>query len=128
MGNRGVQSERVVNFLIVHLQDSDAESRQWAVEGLALSGTDQTIDTLLKAMHDDASPMVRERAACSLAESGMFIAAATCQRDSGIVGITPTIRRSTRRRMGGRSRRSGILRIRRLPNDSAAWREWYSHQ
>ena len=84
MANRGVQSERVVNFLIAHLQDSDADARRWVVEGLALSGSDQAMDTILKVMHDDASPMVRERAACSLAESGMF---SQQQRASAIPGL-----------------------------------------
>src|SRR5579863_7284931 len=72
MGNRGVDSDRVVQVLTAHLKDSDEDSRHWAVEGLALVGGAQTIAPLLQAMHDDPSPKVRESAACSLAESGMF--------------------------------------------------------
>ena len=58
--------------LIAHVSDADVDSRRWAVEGLALAGTDQAIEVLLKSMHDDESPVVREHAACGLAESGMF--------------------------------------------------------
>jgi FOG: HEAT repeat len=72
MGNRGVQPEQVFQVLTAHLKDADVDSRRWAVESLALLGTDATIGTLLTTMHDDPSPLVRERAACSLAESGML--------------------------------------------------------
>ena len=72
MGNRGVEAGRVVQVLAAHLNDTDEDSRRWAVEGLALTGSDQAIQPLLKIMHDDPAPSVRERAACSLAESGMF--------------------------------------------------------
>jgi hypothetical protein len=127
MANRGVQSERVVNFLIVHLQDSDADSRRWAVEGLALTGSDQAMDTILKVMHDDASPMVRERAACSLAESGMF---SPQQRASAIPGLLmytddPSLDAQTH---AWAFQALGDITHRRLPNDSRAWREWYAGQ
>jgi hypothetical protein len=72
MANRGVEAGRVVEVLSAHLKDSDPDSRRWAVEGLALAGTSETIPLLLQVMHDDPAPSVRERAACSLAESGMF--------------------------------------------------------
>ena len=72
MGNRGVETDRVVQALTAHLKDSDEDSRRWAVEGLALAGATGTIEPLLQTMHDDPSAIVRERAACGLAESGMF--------------------------------------------------------
>ena len=72
LGNRGVETERVTQVLIGHLHDSDQDARHWAVEALALVGTDETIPPLLQTFHDDPSPMVRERAACSLAQSGML--------------------------------------------------------
>ncbi len=40
MANRGVEAERIVEVLTAHLRDSDVDSRKWAVEGLALAGTD----------------------------------------------------------------------------------------
>ena len=46
--------------------------RYWAVEGLAFLGTESVIEPLLQVFHDDPSPMIRERAACSLAQSGML--------------------------------------------------------
>src|SRR5262249_47495827 len=72
LGNRGVEPERVAALLVSQLHDPDPEIRHWAVEGLAYLGTNDTIEPLLKTFHDDLSPMVRERAACSLAQSGML--------------------------------------------------------
>src|SRR5215471_17564357 len=72
MANRGVETDRIMDMLLEHLKDADIDSRRWAVEGLALSGSDRAIGPLLSTMHDDVSPLVRERAACSLAESGLF--------------------------------------------------------
>jgi len=72
LGNRGVARERAIQVLVAQLQDSNPEIRHWAVEGLAYLGTNETIAPLLQIFHDDPSPMVRERAACSLAQSGML--------------------------------------------------------
>src|SRR5580704_12898901 len=72
IANRGVETERVVQVLTALLKDSDEEGRRWAVEGLALTGANKAIPALLIAMHGDPAAYVRERAACSLAESGMF--------------------------------------------------------
>ncbi|MGC1163117.1 MAG: HEAT repeat domain-containing protein, partial [Candidatus Sulfotelmatobacter sp.] len=94
LGNRGVQPERVVQALAAHLKDpgknsatdrdedrnndkgkdkdKEEDARRWAVEGLALVGTTPTIAPLLETMRDDPSLMVREHAACSLAQSGML--------------------------------------------------------
>ncbi len=78
MANRGVATDRVVQVLAAQLKELDRadeaseDSRRWAVEGLALVGTTPTIAPLLDAMRNDPSAMVRERAACTLAQSGML--------------------------------------------------------
>ena len=72
MANRGVETEHVVEVLIAHLKDSDEDSRRWAVEGMALTGSALSIEPLLKTMHDDPSATVRERAACSLAIRNVY--------------------------------------------------------
>ena len=72
MGNRAVETDRVVRALTGHLKDSDQDSRLWAVQALALVGGAQTVGPLLKAMHDDPAALVREEAAGALAGSGVF--------------------------------------------------------
>jgi len=72
LGNRGVEPDRVNEILSSGLRDPDPEIRHWAVEGMSYLGTDDSLEPLLRTLHDDASPMVRESAACGLAQSGMF--------------------------------------------------------
>ena len=125
MGNRGVETSRIVEALSAHLKDSDAESRRWAVEGLALVGTTPVIVPLLQTMHDDPSPFVRERAAASLAESGMFTHE---QRLSAVPQLLnysddPALDAQTH---GLAFQALGDITHQHLPHDSAAWRSWYN--
>ena len=125
LGNRGVAPERASQVLVGQLQDSNPEIRHWAVEGLAYLGINETIAPLLQIFHDDPSPMVRERAACSLAQSGMLTQE---QRrsvipqllnyadDASLDAQTHTWVYHALRDITGQN----------LPNESAAWRSWYS--
>lgn len=131
LANRGVETDRVVEVLTAHLKDTDRrtennseDTRRWAVESLALVGTTPTIAPLLDAMHNDSSPMVRERAACSLAESGMFT------RDQRLIAVPQLINDSDDPALDTQTRAwafqaLGDITRQHLPNDSAAWRNWY---
>ena len=72
LGNRGVEPERAAEILLASIRDSHENIRYWAVEGLAYLGTDEIVAPLLETLRDDPSPLIRERAACSLAQSGML--------------------------------------------------------
>jgi PBS lyase HEAT-like repeat len=135
LANRGVGTGRVVQVLTAHLNDSQKDSgntnnedaRRWAVEGLALVGTTSTIEPLLAAMHDDPSALVRERAACSLAESGML------SHEQRMIAVPKLIAYSDDPALDAQThtwayQALGDITKQRLPNDSAAWREWYQGQ
>lgn len=72
LGNRGVETARARQAILGFIEDPDPEIRKWAVNSLAMLGTDDSIEPLLKVFHDDPSLVVKERAACSLADSGML--------------------------------------------------------
>ena len=72
LGNRGIEPIGVLREELEYVHDPDTETRTWAIEGLATLGTDGAIDPLLDALRSDPAPVVRERAACGLAQSGMF--------------------------------------------------------
>ena len=125
LGNRGVDTQRITQILVSHLKDSNQESRHWAIESLALLGTDESIPPLLQTLHDDPSPMVRERAACSLAQSGML---SEQQRRSAVPQLLnyaddPAPDAQTRIWVFQALR---DITAQNLPNDGAAWRNWYS--
>jgi hypothetical protein len=124
MGNRGVETDRIVQVLSAQLNDADEDSRRWAVEGLALAGSSQTIELLLKTMHDDPSASVRERAACGLAESGMFT------REQRFTAVPQLLRYSDDPSLDAQTHAWAFQTLhditrQRLPNDSQAWRNWY---
>lgn len=124
LGNRGVEPQRVNEILVSQLQDADPEVRHWAVEGLAYLGTNETIAPLLKTFHDDPSPMVRERAACSLAQSGMLTQE---QRRSVIPQLLDYAEDSSldAQTQGWVYQALRDITGQSLPNDSSAWRSWY---
>ena len=72
IGNRGVEQNRILDILLGSIHDENVNIRYWAVEGLAYLAMDASIEPLLDVFHDDPSAMIRERAACGLAQSGMF--------------------------------------------------------
>jgi HEAT repeat protein len=72
LGNRGVETHRAFVTLMDHRNDPDEQTRYWAIEGLAMLGTDDTVRPLLEAFRSDPSPLVRERGGCGLAQSGML--------------------------------------------------------
>jgi hypothetical protein len=72
LGNRGVEPRRAFVTLMDHRHDPDEQTRYWAIEGLSMLGSDDTIAPLLDAFHSDPSPLVRERGACGLSQSGML--------------------------------------------------------
>lgn len=126
MANRGVETERVVQVLASHLKDSDEDSRRWAVESLALVGTTSTVHILLDTMHEDPSPLVRERAACSLAESGMLSHEQRLTAVPVLLNYTddPSLDAQTH---AWAFQSLGDITRQRLPNDSSAWRSWYEN-
>ena len=127
IGNRGVGQDRILDILLNSTHDENVNIRYWAVEGLAYLAVDGSIEPLLDIFHDDPSPMIRERAACGLAQSGMFSAA---QRNTAVPRLldfaidgaldaeTHTWVFQALRDITGQT----------LPHDAARWREWYKAQ
>jgi hypothetical protein len=125
IGNRGVDQDRIAEILLASIHDPNVNIRYWAVEGLAYLATDAAIAPLLAIFHDDPSPMIRERAACGLAQSGMFSAGQRLTavprlldfaQDGGLDPETRTWVFQALRDITGQ----------RLPQDAAAWRKWYA--
>jgi len=149
LGNRGIQTDRVVQVLTAHLNasvDSNSraansnrrdsynkgsynndDTRRWAVEGLALVGTSSTIAPLLNTMHNDSSPIVRERAACSLAESGMLTHQQRMTAVPRLIDYSDDSALDSQTRAWAFQALNDITQ-QRLPNDTNAWRSWYHEQ
>jgi HEAT repeat protein len=95
------------------------------VEGLAYLATDAAIAPLLDSFHDDPSPTIRERAACGLAQSGMFSAS---QRMAAVPALLDFAQDGA---VQGDTREWVFQALRditgqNLPHDGARWRDWYA--
>jgi HEAT repeat protein len=127
LGNRGVQPARVLGLLLIYAHDRDLQSRYWAVEGMAMLGTDASIGPLLSILTHDPSLRVRERAACSLSQSGMLTHE---QRLSVIPDLLNLVDddslNSTTRGLIYNSLR--VITGAKLENDPDAWRNWWAHR
>lgn len=140
LGNRGIETDRVVQVLTAQLKDfgkdsetgenrdqdkdRDEDARRWAVQGLALVGTTPTIAPLLEAMHNDPSATVRERAASSLAESAML------NQDQRLIAVPQLINYSGDPALDAQTHALAFqvlaaITKQHLPNDSESWRNWY---
>ena len=124
LGNRGVEPDRAFEILMSAIHDENVNVRYWAVEGLAYLGTDSTITPLLSIFHDDSSPLIRERAACSLAQSGMLSARLRLTAVPQLLDFAddPTLDEQTR---GWVFQALRDITGQNLPRSGAAWRDWY---
>jgi hypothetical protein len=125
LGNRGVEPQRAAQILLSSIHDENVNIRYWAVEGLAYLGTDEVIAPLLDVFRNDPSPMIRERAACGLAQSGML---SEKQRRSAVpkmldyaddASLDPETHKwvfQALRDITGQN----------IPHDAGAWRNWYN--
>jgi len=125
LGNRGVDPRRALDYLLRWSNDPDDEARRWAVEGISMLGTDDSIAPLLRIFHDDPSPVIRERAACGLAQHGMLTAR---QRFTAIPELLrfaddPSLDEKTR---GWVFQALTDISGQRLGNDPRDWRDWWA--
>ena len=72
LANRGLEQQRIFEALRDHLDAPEEETRKWAVNSIAMLGASETVPVLLDVFRFETSLIVKERAACSLAESGML--------------------------------------------------------
>ena len=125
LGNRGVEPQRAAEILLSSIHDENENVRYWAVEGLAYLATDDVIAPLLDTFHNDPSATIRERAACSLAQSGML---SEKQRRTAV----PRLLDFAEDNSLDSQTHSWVFQALRditgqsLPHDAAAWRAWYN--
>ncbi len=125
LANRGVGTPVAVQALTTHLKDPDQDSRRWAVAALAQVGSPETITPLLRTMHDDPAPSVRQGAASSLAESGMMT------REQRLAAVPQLLSYTDDPALDAQTRTWAFQALscitgQRLPNDSGIWRLWYT--
>jgi len=125
LGNRGVEPERIAQILLSSIHDENVNVRYWAVEGLAYLATDETILPLLEIFRADASPMIRERAACGLAQSGMLSQKQRRTAVPKLLDFADEFSLDSEMRLWVFQALRDITG-QSLPHDPVAWRRWYN--
>ena len=124
LGNRGVDPVHTAKIIEAYLSDPAVDVRASAVNGLALVGTDETIPMMLDRFRNDPSPVVQERAACALAESGMYTHEQRMTAAASLVSwLDDPLLNSQQRARTFQALRD--ISGQNLGTDSAAWRNWY---
>jgi hypothetical protein len=125
LGNRGVEPERIAQILLGSIHDENVNVRYWAVEGLAYLATDETILPLLEIFRSDASPLIRERAACGLAQSGMLSQKQRRTAVPKLLDFADEFSLDSEMRLWVFQALRDITG-QSLPHDPVAWRRWYN--
>jgi hypothetical protein len=125
LGNRGVESDKVLRTLLQYVHDPAGDTRAAAINGLGLLGTEGTIAPLLEVLRWDKSADLRERAACNLADSGLL--SHELRREA----IPELIRFGGDASLDAQTRKWVFQALREiaaqsLPDDAAAWTRWYA--
>jgi HEAT repeat protein len=125
LGNRGVEARKAFVTLMDHRHDPDEQTRYWAIEGLSMLGTNETLAPLLEAFRSDPSPLVRERGGCSLAQSGMLTREQRLRTVPDLLKMTDdmTLDAATR---GWVFQALKDITGASLAADPSAWRTWWS--
>ncbi len=128
LGNRGIEPDKALAKLVNHLHDSDEQTRYWTVEGLAQLGTDGTVDPLLDAFRNDSSADVRQRAASSLARTGMLSGRQRLNAVPSLIEMAedPALDPSAKNWV---YQALADITGERLGHDPTVWRDWwFAHQ
>lgn len=125
LGNRGVETSRLELTFLDRIHDPDQLTRTYAAIGLGLLATDNSIPVLIGIFREDPSPGVREMAACSIAQSGMF---SESQRMRAVPDLLKMMDDATL----DATTRSWVFQALRditgaaISSDPAAWRAWWA--
>jgi len=126
LGNRGVDPVHVAKILESYLADPGLDVRSWAINGLSLVATDETIPMLLDRFRNDPSPVVQERAICGLAQSGMYSHAQRMVAAKSLVGWLDDALLTSQQHAWAIQALHDIASVSPSSDSAAAWREWWS--
>jgi hypothetical protein len=126
LGNRGVEPKVVLAQLLDYARSKHEDTRDWAVEGLAVLGGSASIDPLLDRFAHDSSARVRQHAGLALAQSGMFTPEQRLSVVPDLFNLLDDDSLDTRTRGWV----YGALRLitgAAIGNDTEAWLKWWAN-
>lgn len=124
LANRGVDPVHTTKIIETYLADPQVAVRAGAVDALALVASDETVPMLLDRFRNDPSPVVEERAACDLAESGMYTHDQRMTAAASLVAWLDDASLNAQQH-GWILQSLGDISGKQLGMEAGAWRDWY---
>ena len=125
LGKLGINPDHFGKVIGAYLTDPDVNTRAWAVNSLAVLATDETIPLLLERFRSDPSPVVQERAACGIAESGMYLQTQRVYAAGTMIGWLDDATLSAQQH-AWIQQALGDISGKHMTQSSDAWREWFA--
>ncbi len=126
LGGRGVETEQVQTALYDYARnDTNANVRQAAAEGLRFLGTDEALDDLFQIFTTDASFSVRDRAGCNISDCGDFMRKQRMRIFPKLLDLAEAPETNAQTRNWSFLAMQEITDV-RLANDAKVWRRWYN--
>jgi HEAT repeats len=120
-----VNPEHGAKVIGAYLDDTDVSVRANAVNGLALIATDETVPMLLDRFRNDPSPIVQERAACGLAEAGLYTHEQRMVAAASFIGwLDDSLLGAQQKTWSAQALRD--ITGANIGPDPSAWRAWWS--
>lgn len=126
LGNRGVAPSEAFRTLKLYTESRSQEVRFWAVEGLAMLGSPESIDALLDILVRDPAAQIRQSAANALSRSGLLTGE---QRLTAVPQLLNLLDDDSLD-AGTRSLVCAALEAitgASFGKNAAAWRDWWAH-
>jgi HEAT repeat protein len=124
LANRDVQADRIREWLLTWRYEADDAGCLGTVEGLALVGSDETLDDLKQIIQQDLSSDVRSAAIHAIARTGMFTEQQRRRTLPSLIELAEAaIDENTRKALFEALRE---ITAQSIGDDAAAWREWYT--
>lgn len=123
LANRGVERELIVRELAETVKAAEPNVRHWSIEALGKTGSDEVIPILTDVFRFEPELWLKERAACNLADSGMFT------KEQRMLAIPELLTMADHPSIEPQAQAWVYQALReisgeRIENDATAWRSW----
>jgi hypothetical protein len=126
LAGRGVDYDHIHQVLREYAKhDSNANVRQWAVEGMRYLGKDDVLDELFESFTQDPSFSVRDRAGCNISDCGNFTRKQRMRMVPKLIDLAANSRTNAQMKNWCFMALQGITDV-NLPGDATTWKNWYA--
>ena len=127
LANRGIERALIIRELLETVKAPEPEVRHWSIEALGKIGANEVIPILTDVFRFETEPWLKERAACNLADSGMFT------KEQRMLAVPELVAMTDHPSLDPQAQGWLYQALREITgewieNDATAWRNWAAGQ